>query len=295
MGITRRRLAGAAVLGAGALTLRPALAASVRHVAALDYGLAETMLALGTAPVAMPDVPGWATWVVEPSLPSCVVNLGADQEVNLELLASLMPDLILTTPFLDDLNPILARIAPCERLILYEDGAPGPFARAEAALRRVAALLGRIEWGEVYLGATVDQFAADRIRLAALPPAPLLLVDFTDARHVRAYASNSLWQDALDRLGLVNAWRRPTTSWGFSTIGIEALAEVPEHTLLATVAPVPPDVLAVLDESALWRALPFVRQNRILRLPSAFSFGGIPSARRFARLLTDRLLAMPPT
>jgi iron complex transport system substrate-binding protein len=294
--LDRRRFLGAALtLTTAGAASRGRSAPAPSRIVSMDYGLTETMLALGAAPLAMPDAQDWSTWVVEPPLPASVQNLGSDQEVNLELLVSLKPDLILVTPYLDDLTPTLERIAPCERLAIYEEGGASPLPRAEEVTGRIGALLGAPARAARYLEASRAQFEADRNRLAAAPRAPLLLVNVIDARNVRVYGAKSLWQDVLDRLGWPNAWTRPTSYWGFATVGVEELAAAGADATLVAFEPIPPDALPTLNRSPLWRDLPFVKNGRILKLAPAFMFGAVPSARRFSRLLTAALADAAPT
>ena len=113
MVIDRRALLGG--IAATAATLRSARAtvmpAPRLRIASLDYGLAETLIALGHPPVALPSAADWDRWVVEPPLPPSVVDLGSSLEINFERLAKVEPDLILTTDFVKRQEPALARIA----------------------------------------------------------------------------------------------------------------------------------------------------------------------------------------
>src|SRR3546814_5408020 len=89
--VDRRHVLGGlfgGLLGA-ALTPRLLKAATTapRKVVSLDYGIATTLLALGIVPAGVAAADRWDRWVVEPELPPGVVDLGKDQEVNLELLA----------------------------------------------------------------------------------------------------------------------------------------------------------------------------------------------------------------
>ncbi|WP_342634035.1 hypothetical protein [Mesorhizobium waimense] len=47
--------------------------------------MAETLLMLGVSPIAIADRDVWETWVVEPSLPPEVADVGTLLEPNLEL------------------------------------------------------------------------------------------------------------------------------------------------------------------------------------------------------------------
>jgi iron complex transport system substrate-binding protein len=42
-----------------------------------------------------------------------------------------------------------------------------------------------------------------------------------------------------------------------------------------------------IDNSVLWQHLPAVRDQAVLDLPAVWSFGGLPSATRFARGLAE--------
>nr|WP_281502956.1 ABC transporter substrate-binding protein [Ancylobacter crimeensis] len=263
----------------------------------MDYGLAETMLAFGLPPVALAEADDWETWVVEPALPEAIVNLGAAQEANLELLAALAPDLILSTPWLARSEARLARIAPVETYAIYAPGVTSPYEASVTQTRRLAARLGRAAQGEALVAAAGAQMDAIRARRTARAPepalqGPVLLVSFLDARHVRVYAPNGLFGEVMARCGVANGWTGETNYWGFAAVGIERLAEMNAARLIA-LEPVPSDAAEVLDRSPLWNSLPFVKAGHVQRIPAALMFGMLPSAMRFARLL-DAALDAPP-
>ena len=96
----------------------------------------------------------------------------------------------------------------------------------------------------------------------------------------------------LDRLGLTNAWTGETNYWGFNTIGLERLATMPADVRLIAFEPIPPDVPQMQAASPLWQSLPFVAAGRTSVLPGVLMFGMLPSALRFAELLTAHLEAV---
>ena len=55
--------------------------------------------------------------------------------------------------------------------------------------------------------------------------------------------------------------------------------------------PIPEEARAAFAERPLWQALPFVREGRVAALPPVWSFGGMMSAERLARVLGDKLAA----
>ncbi|MDQ0509135.1 iron complex transport system substrate-binding protein [Angulomicrobium amanitiforme] len=260
------------------------------RIVSMDFGLAETLIEMGLPPVALPDPASWAQWVVEPALPPGIVNLGTDREPNLEILAALKPDLIVTTPYLDAIAPLLARFASTRTFSVYAPPVGHAFDRSVVATNQLAAALGREGAGEALIARAQACMDEARLHLAAagLAGRPVLAVNFLDARHVRVYGAGSLFGDVLERVGLVNGWTQPSNYWGFSTVGIEALAASPASRLVY-LEPIAADTLGRLEASPLWRSLPFVQAGRVIRLPAVLMFGMLPSAMRFARQLTLHL------
>lgn len=287
--LDRRTLLG----GLAGLGIGPVLAAAgAPRIAVLDYGLAQTMLALDVPPVAIVEADDWLRWVGAPPLPAGVVDLGTDREMNLEVLAAVKPDLVLSTPYLEQLRPLIEPIARLVSLPIYTE-ARAPLRLSIEAARRIGALTGRGAAAETLIATAEARFAALRARFAAARPRPLLLVNFVDARHVRVYGGASLYQDVLDRLGLANAWTGPTNDWGFATIGLEGLADFPEARMIVF-EPIGPDIRAVLAKGPLWSRLPFVKAGRVSVVPTVLMFGTLPSAMRFAEIVASVIPEVAP-
>lgn len=282
MSLTRRRLL--AGLSAAALA-NPGTAWSGRgpRFASLDHGLAQTLIALDADLAAIAQVPYWDIWTVEPPLPPGVANLGLSREPNMESLARLAPDLILSTPYLEGVRHQLELVAPVESFPIHAVGA-SPWPNILDATRRLGGLSNREAAADALIADTETELAAIRDRLSRLRTLPLVPMHFIDTRHVRIYGTNGIIQDTLDRLDLRNGWPGPTNSWGFATIGIEQLVEIGDACVLVF-DPVPPDVEARLAGSPLWQGLPFVRAGRVRRFPNVLPFGTLPAATRLARLL----------
>lgn len=293
--LSRRRLAGG-LLALGAATAlggrRIAAAPPPPRVVSLDFGVAATLLALGVAPVGVASADTWDRWVGTPALPPRTIDIGQDLAVNLELLAFLEPDLILITPYVAAARPALERIAPVETVIIYAADGPQPLERARAETRRLGDLLGRRAAADAYLAAAARKLDTLRARLARLTLPAVALVSFMDGRHARIYGRHSLYQNVLDHLGLRNAWTGDTNFWGFHTIGLEEMATMADAPLeMIVFEPILDDVRPTLEESPLWLSLPFVRGDAFTVFPPVLMFGMVPSALRFARLLTDHLEA----
>lgn len=94
--LSRRRLLTAALL-APALSWASGTPVPQR-LAVLDWGLAETILALGVTPAGV-SAPDWYRKLIPtPALPKTVQDLGLLFQPNLETLYALKPDAIVITP-----------------------------------------------------------------------------------------------------------------------------------------------------------------------------------------------------
>ncbi|PAU88995.1 ABC transporter substrate-binding protein [Pseudomonas sp. WN033] len=272
------------LLLAGLLLSQVSLAAPER-LASLDWTLGETLVALEAPPAAMAQIADYHSWVGEPAMPEQVVDLGLRTQPNLELLASLKPDGILISPMFANQRPVLERIAPVTQLELYSPGAD-TWAEMLELTRKLGALTERQQAAERLIETTQVELEQLRTRLPEQPPA-VLIIQFMDARHVRVFGANGLYQVALDKLGLVNAWPGGTNSWGFALVGIDALVGLDAQ--LVVIDPKPAGVERELQRSALWQRLPGVNEGRVLTLPPTWSFGALPSLQRFATLLVAAL------
>jgi iron complex transport system substrate-binding protein len=286
----RRRTLLTSLLTLTALPPRSAFSANTPRIVSLDYGLASTLLSLGIVPVGVSDLADWGKWVVSPSMPPGVVDLGSSMEVNMEVLVDLKPDLILTTPYLDALT---AKLQPLARLSRYEVFTPDAGSILDAAIRatrKLGADIGRQVEAEEFLARADGYFEGCKARLAKLSPPPVALVNFMDERHARIYASPGLFDNVLNRIGVRNAWTEPSNYWGFQLIAIEELSRAtdPDAVLIAF-DPIPGDVLPKLHRSPLWQSLQFSRPGHFATLPPALMFGMVNEAMRFAGLLTDYL------
>lgn len=283
-GLSRRTL----LAGAACALAAPALGAAPR-VATLDWALLETLLAMGVVPVAAAELVLFRRVAVEPEVPASVVDIGLRGMPNYEALRMARPDLIFNSAFYVQMDARLRQVAPVETISIYAPGGR-PFQRAEDAARRLAEAVGRPEAADMLIARTRAGLSRCRASLAARPRRPLLVLNLGDPRHFRVFGPDSMFGEVLSRLDLPNAWRANTSYSASAPIGLETLARFPDADLVI-LPPVPPDARRLLPRSALWQALPNVREGRVFMLGSMNPFGGLPTASRFARLLTDAFLA----
>jgi ABC-type Fe3+-hydroxamate transport system substrate-binding protein len=280
--ITRRCLLASALLSAA---LPSRLRAAPQSVAVIDWGMLETTLALGVQPAAGTELVQFRQLVVEPELPEAIADLGLRGTPNYELLRLVAPDLIVISNFYEYQRAALERVAPVLSLPVYEAGKP-PYPLAEQAAVALGDALGRVQQAAALVEDTANFVAQCREILRPLVARQVFVVNLGDSRHFRAFGADSMAGDVLTRLGLANAWTDPTSYSAAAPVGIEALARQPDAAIVV-MAPLPSEVARTLAGNALWNALPAVRQGRVAVIDPVNHFGGLPSARRFARLLTD--------
>lgn len=290
-----RSAALAPLLGTPLAGVRAAAPIPAPRLVVLDWGLVETLLALGITPVGVAETAAYNDSVVTPRVPAHVPDVGLRLAPSLELLQQLAPDLILINSSQESQRAMLERIAPVRTYAVYTD-AGAPYRHSQEVTLQLAQLCGRASAGHALIDATQRALAISRARVAAYrgrqqvstPPRPLYLIRFFDGRHIGVYGARSLFQDVMDALEVANAWHGPTDYWGIGVAGLEKLAASPAADVLYF-DPLPAGVARTLSTNRLWHTLPAVAAGRVAALPPFWGFGMLPSAVRFADALTAAL------
>ena len=174
------------------------------RVSAIDWGQAQTLIAIGAPPVAMSQIPAYNDWVSAPAVPEGVRDLGLRVQPNMELLSQLDIDVITITSMYAGLRERVAPIAPVETIDIY-DGNGAVWDRTVESTRRLGALVGREAAAEALVNDTQARIEACTAQVPEHVK-PLLVVQFIDARHVRVYTEDSLIGSVLERMGIANAY-----------------------------------------------------------------------------------------
>ena len=280
--MTRRRLLGA---GLGLAFIGRAHADRYDRVAVVDWAMFETLLALNVVPVAATELVQFRKIAIEPPVPPQVADLGLRGSPNFEMLQLANPDLIVSSPWFAWARGNLEQIAPVVSYAVYEPGRL-PYAAAEQVTRALGERVGKTHEANAYVEASSLDIETARRGIADRTARPVFLINLGDARHFRAFGADSMFGDVLQRLGFTNAWSKPTSYAATAPVPLEALAAVPEASIVI-VSPIPSDARSTLEKSPLWRALAAVREGRVFVLAPVNPFGALPAARRFARLLTE--------
>ncbi|QFQ88784.1 ABC transporter substrate-binding protein [Paracoccus kondratievae] len=262
------------------------------RLAAVDWAMLETAIAIGHSPVAVCELLAYRDESAVGDLPG-VVDLGLRGAPNYELLQLTRPDLILSSPFYMQHEARLARVAPVLSLGIYTPGEP-PLVKAMRALADLGRATGGLEAAARAQAGAETALDALALRLRPYADRPVSVVEIGDARHLRAFGFDSMFGNVLVRLGLRNALGGKTQFSFRAPLPLERLADAPESRLVVT-GDLPTEAMGPLRRSVLWRALPQVAEGRVYRLPRVNAFGGLPSGLRFAGELVQAFEAGPIT
>ncbi len=285
------RLGRRAFLGGAALLLAAPARARQLRIAALDWVSAQNLMALGLQPVAMPEIERYGNLVVEPAPVSTVQELGLRSEPNLEMLEALRPDLLVISPDLRPLETRLQKIAPIITFEAFDSSNGGTSDHVEdgrAALGRLARQLDLQAEFAAHLTILQHELNEAKDRLASYDGRPLYCLTFLDGRRALVYGRTGLFQNVLDRFQIANAYDGPLSPYGHATVTIDRLAGKPDARLLSIGNRQRVSLQTIRSAPAV-ASLPFVRENRVAVIDDVLFYGGLPSVRRFARLVSMAL------
>ncbi len=267
----------------------PSEAAASQRIVVMEWAALETLLALGRVPVGAADAVGYREWVGEPELPADVAEVGSRQEPNLEEIARLKPDLILSHVHLRPLKEKLAALAPVEEVTFNGVGGDA-FATVLDGTRKIGDLLGETEEAEALIRSADETFAeeAEAVKSAGLAGRHVYFVRIIGPNALRVHGPGSIADTVLSRLGLINAYTGEVNDWGFALLEPSALAADPEAAIVVA-GPVTDEAMASVFDTPLGKALPAVRAGRVHGLPVIWTFGGVPAAKKMAAAITAAL------
>ncbi|UTZ29262.1 iron-siderophore ABC transporter substrate-binding protein [Vibrio campbellii] len=261
------------------------------RVAALSWDIAEQVIELGVTPVAVPDIAGYSDWVVQPAIPDGVADIGTRTEPNFSALKKLNPDVILIASPQKDLQERLSEIAP----VFYYQTYSEQHSNAAAAIenfKKIAQLLGKEEQANNKLAAMDARIAVLKAELAKAYPGDKPKVTsfrFASTTSVYIYGDNSIPQYALEQLGFENAMDLPASQWGISQKRMTELKKV-KNGIALYFEPFP--YQDKLNQSPIWKSMPFVRNGQFSPVEASWSYGGAMSILYNAEAMAQSLLAL---
>ncbi|MGI9917179.1 iron-siderophore ABC transporter substrate-binding protein [Vibrio owensii] len=261
------------------------------RVAALNWDIAEQVIELGVTPVAVPDIAGYSDWVVQPAIPEGVTDIGTRTEPNFSALKKLNPDVILIASPQKDLQERLSEIAP----VLYYQTYSEQHSNAAAAIenfKKIAQLLGKEEQANNKLAAMDTRIAVLKAELAKAYQGDKPKVTsfrFASTTSVYIYGDNSIPQYALEQLGFENAMDLPASQWGISQKRMTELKKV-KNGIALYFEPFP--YQDKLNQSPIWKSMPFVRNGKFSPVEASWSYGGAMSILYNAEAMAQSLLTL---
>ncbi|QLK48287.1 iron-siderophore ABC transporter substrate-binding protein [Vibrio owensii] len=261
------------------------------RVAALNWDIAEQVIELGVTPVAVPDIAGYSDWVVQPAIPEGVTDIGTRTEPNFSALKKLNPDVILIASPQKDLQERLSEIAP----VLYYQTYSEQHSNAAAAIenfKKIAQVLGKEEQANNKLAAMDARIAVLKAELAKAYPGDKPKVTsfrFASTTSVYIYGNNSIPQYALEQLGFENAMDLPASQWGISQKRMTELKKV-KNGIALYFEPFP--YQDKLNQSPIWKSMPFVRNSQFSPVEASWSYGGAMSILYNAEAMAQSLLTL---
>jgi len=261
-----------------------------KNVVALDWALTETVLSLDVKLQGVADVKGYQQWVVEPALNQIVTDVGSRREPNIELLSELKPDVILISNHMAAAYQQLNKIAPVLVFTIYNEHKQ-PLQSAESITRSLGVLFDKQQRAEQVISETQQILRAngDRVKARNNSTKSLLFARFINDKTLRIHSQGSLADATIMAMGLKNDWQEPTNLWGFTTSGIEKLAEHQQSNVMIF-GPLKPEERQALQNSPLWQAMAFTRSDSVYELPAIWTFGGLIAAQRFSHNITEQLI-----
>lgn len=255
-----------------------------KRVVALEWTYVEDLLALGVQPVGVADIEGYHTWVDIPlDLDEDVVDVGTRQEPNLERIAALDPDLILTASFRAAANyDELSAIAPTLAFNPYPEDGASHYDEMLSTFMTIATVLDREAAGADVLDDLAAHLAAAESALEAAGRAGETFIlsqgwiAGDSAATFRLFTDNAMAVQLLEQISLDNAWDDAPQLYGFTEISFEGFAGIGDTNFFYVAQADANDAFAA---SPLWSGLPFVKSGRAYWLGGdVWLFGGPLSA-----------------
>lgn len=269
------------------------------RIVALEWVYAEDVLALGVQPVGIADIEGMNKWVNIPvEIGPEVTDIGLRQEPNLEIIASLKPDLIIGVKSRAEANyDALKSIAPTLIFDPYPgEGEGDQYDEMINTFKTIADAIGKQEEAEQVLSSLEETYADAKAKLeaAGMTERPIVLaMGYSNQNAVtfRISTDNALAIKTLEHIGLTNAYKANQFEiYGFTTTDVEALPALQDANFLHIIQETDNIIDNQLKDNPVWKGLNFVKEDRVYALGGdMWPYGGPLSAQLMAQKTADLL------
>ncbi|RNB78091.1 iron-siderophore ABC transporter substrate-binding protein [Brevibacillus nitrificans] len=264
------------------------------RVVVLEWAFAENLIALGIQPIGNADNQQYKIWEpAEAALDDNVTDIGLRNEPNLETIASLKPDLIISNAdnnaaIYDQLNAI----APTIEFNQFPDQGD-QYTEMVHIFESTAAAVGKTDKAKQVLSELEQHYvdAKEKLSKAGKEGSNYVLTQaFTvqNAAALRLFTDNSIVVQTLDRIGLKSDWKSSKfEKYGFTDATVEALPAVTNTNFIYIVENTDNVFENQLKDNTVWNGLNFVKEKRAHMLDaSTWTFGGPISS----KVLVDRVV-----
>ncbi|MFF5840727.1 ABC transporter substrate-binding protein [Streptomyces massasporeus] len=288
-----------------AITLTDSTGAKVKldgpakKVVATEWNEVESLVTLGVDPVGVADVKGYKTWDTAVPLKNEPKDIGTRGEPSMDTIASLSPDLIVASSDLPDAAvKQLRKIAPV--LEIKSADASDQIGQMFTNLDLIAKATGTTDKAKTARENFEAKVAEGKKALAdaKLDGTDIAFADgYVQSNQVslRPYTDGSLIGSVNKQLGLKNAWKvKGDPAYGLGTTDVEGLTALPEDVQFAYIGndddKSSNPFSGQLKKNAVWTSLPFVKADKVHRLPDGiWMFGGPGSMEAYIDALVGAL------
>ncbi|MCT2536048.1 iron-siderophore ABC transporter substrate-binding protein [Aquibacillus koreensis] len=270
------------------------------RVVVLEWVYAEDVLALDIQPVGMADIEGYHAWVnIDKELSEDVADVGTRQEPNLEAVAELNPDVIITAGFRHEaIMDSLKEIAPTLAFNPYpNEGEGNQYEEMTTTFNEIAKLFGKESEAEQVL-TDLDaayESAKEEIDAANIENKSFVLSQAYSSENnpvIRLFKDNAMAIQIMQNIGLENAYESEGfQAYGFDQASVEALQNFQDAHFFYIVQEEDNIFSNQLAGNPAWENLGFVEEGRTYQLPGdTWTFGGPLSAQVFAEQIKEVLI-----
>lgn len=247
------------------------------RVVGLEYELVENLVILGVEPVGVAERDSISVWVPLPEpLSESIVDVGTRDELNIEALIELEPDLIIAaSPRQDAALENLEAVAKTVQLQTYSPRFTPEGITAhdhfKQVLTQVATAVNKEAEAEAAIAEFDELLAAGTTAVAETDFAgrPFVFAAFNDFTQANLFNEHSRIAYTIGQLGLVNQAGENTETPGlhFETRSVEVLGELPAETVfIVSVSAAAADAAEEFYSGDLWQSMPFVQAGNFINL-----------------------------
>ncbi len=264
------------------------------RVVALEWIYSEELIALGIQPVGNADNAEYSLWVTdEAALADNVTDVGLRWEPNLETIAALKPDLIISnTDNNDAIYTQLNDIAPTIEFDPYPNEGDA-YTGMVNDFKTIATAVGKSEEADKVLADLDAHYVAAKEKLAAAGKDKFNYVitqafSSQNAVTLRMFTDTSTVVQTLDRIGLTSDWKSDKfEKYGFTDTTFESLPAVTDSNFIYIVQENDNVFGDAVKDNTVWNGLNFVKENRTYSIGGdTWTFGGPLSS----KVLVDRVV-----